>query len=43
LVKLERSGETGASPQYSTTERFLKLFGLETLEALPRAEELEKA
>lgn len=43
LVKLERSAEGGKSPQYSTTERFLKLFGLESLEALPRAEELEKA
>jgi segregation and condensation protein B len=43
LVKLERAGEGGKSPQYSTTERFLKLFGLESLEALPRAEELEKA
>jgi segregation and condensation protein B len=41
LVKLERC-ETG-SPQYSTTERFLKLFGLENLEALPRAEELGRA
>ena len=37
LVKLERAGEGGKSPQYSTTERFLKLFGLESLEALPRA------
>jgi segregation and condensation protein B len=43
LVKLERSSESGVPPLYSTTERFLKLFGLETLEALPRAEELEKA
>src|SRR3954453_2452081 len=43
LVKLERSGDSSNSPQYSTTERFLKLFGLESLEALPRAEELEKA
>jgi segregation and condensation protein B len=42
LVKLERSGEGGKSPQYSTTDRFLKLFGLESLEALPRAEELAK-
>jgi len=42
LVKLERAGEVGKSPQYSTTERFLKLFGLESLEALPRAEEVEK-
>jgi chromosome segregation and condensation protein ScpB len=39
-VKLNRA-EAG-STQYSTTERFLKLFGLENLEALPRAEELEK-
>ena len=43
LVKLERPAEGGKSPQYSTTERFLKLFGLESLEALPRSEELEKA
>jgi segregation and condensation protein B len=43
LVKLERPGNGGKSPQYSTTERFLQLFGLESLEALPRAEELEKA
>lgn len=43
LVKLERSAEKGAALQYSTTERFLKLFGLESLEALPRTEELEKA
>ncbi len=40
LVKLERGSES--MPQYSTTERFLKLFGLTNLEALPRAEELEK-
>ena len=43
LVKLERSAEAGAPAQYSTTDRFLKLFGLENLDALPRAEELEKA
>jgi segregation and condensation protein B len=42
LVKLERPDEAGAVPQYSTTARFLKLFGLESLEALPRSEELEK-
>jgi segregation and condensation protein B len=41
LVKLERIEKPG-SPQYSTTERFLKLFGLENLEALPRAEDLER-
>jgi segregation and condensation protein B len=43
LVKLERAGEGGKVTQYSTTERFLKLFGLESLDSLPRAEELEKA
>jgi segregation and condensation protein B len=42
LVKLDRPNESGKSPQFSTTDRFLKLFGLENLEALPRAEELEK-
>jgi segregation and condensation protein B len=41
LVKLERPAE-GGEPAYSTTERFLKLFGLEALEALPRSEELER-
>ena len=42
LVCLERSPGSGQSPRYSTTERFLKLFGLENLGALPRSEELEK-
>jgi segregation and condensation protein B len=41
LVRLDRS-EPGAPPRYTTTERFLKLFGLESLGALPRSEELEK-
>jgi segregation and condensation protein B len=43
LVKMERPAEGNAVPHYSTTERFLRLFGLENLEALPRAEELERA
>jgi segregation and condensation protein B len=43
LVRLERPGEKGAAPQYWTTERFLRLYGLENLSALPRTEELEKA
>ncbi|HEX5471953.1 MAG TPA: SMC-Scp complex subunit ScpB [Lacipirellulaceae bacterium] len=43
LVKLERAADDIGKPQYSTTPRFLKLFGLENLEALPRSEELEKA
>ena len=42
LVRLERPHE-GASPHYRTTQRFLRLFGLETLAALPRSEELERA
>jgi segregation and condensation protein B len=41
LVKLDRS-EADQPPRYSTTERFLQLFGLENLGALPRSEELEK-
>jgi segregation and condensation protein B len=42
LVRLDRAEGTAEPPQYSTTERFLKLFGLDSLEALPRSEELEK-
>jgi segregation and condensation protein B len=42
LVKVERPAEAGAPAQYSTTDRFLSLFGLESLAALPRSEELEK-
>ncbi len=40
IVRLDRPAEAGAQPQYSTTERFLKLFGLENLAALPRSEEV---
>jgi segregation and condensation protein B len=42
LVRLDRPAEAGQPAQYSTTERFLQLFGLENLGALPRSEELEK-
>ena len=42
LVRLDRPEENSDQPTYSTTERFLKLFGLESLDALPRSEELEK-
>jgi segregation and condensation protein B len=42
LVRQDRPKEAGASPSYATTERFLKLFGLENLDSLPRSEELEK-
>lgn len=41
LVRVDRS-EADQAPKYSTTERFLQLFGLENLGALPRSEELEK-
>jgi segregation and condensation protein B len=41
LIRLDRA-ENGAPPRYTTTERFLKLFGLQGLDALPRSEELEK-
>jgi segregation and condensation protein B len=41
LARLDRPAEAGGKPQYSTTPRFLKLFGLERLDALPRSEELE--
>jgi len=42
LVRVDRS-EADPSPKYSTTDRFLQLFGLESLAALPRSEELEQA
>ncbi|MCI0334217.1 MAG: SMC-Scp complex subunit ScpB [Planctomycetes bacterium] len=40
IVRLDRPAEAGAKPRYSTTERFLKLFRLESLAALPRSEEV---
>ena len=43
LVRLDRPNDSPGRPQYATTERFLRLFGLENLAALPRSEELEKA
>jgi segregation and condensation protein B len=43
LVRLERPAEKGAAPRYWTTDRFLRLYGLESLSALPRTDELEKA
>jgi segregation and condensation protein B len=41
LVKVDRS-EKGEAARYSTSDRFLKLFGLENIEALPRVEEMDK-
>ncbi len=42
LVSLDR-GQANGSTQYATTERFLSLFGIENLAALPRSEEIDKA
>jgi len=42
LLRIDRPAEPGGKRQYSTTDRFLKMFGLESLNALPRSEELEK-
>jgi segregation and condensation protein B len=42
LVQIERPAERGGKPTYSTTDRFLRLFGLESVAELPRGEELEK-
>jgi segregation and condensation protein B len=42
LVRVERPAERGEAPHYSTTDRFLRLLGLETAAAMPRNEELEK-
>jgi segregation and condensation protein B len=43
LVRLEQAQTAGEAACYWTTDRFLRLFGLENLAALPRSEELEKA
>jgi segregation and condensation protein B len=42
LVQVEPQAERGQPARYATTDRFLRLFGLETVAALPRNEELEK-
>jgi segregation and condensation protein B len=43
LVRLEHGQDAGQAARYWTTDRFLRLFGLENLAALPRSEELEDA
>jgi segregation and condensation protein B len=43
LLRLERAQDRATPPTYRTTDRFLQLFGLESLSVLPRSEELEKA
>ena len=42
LVRVDRPADAPHVPRYSTTDRFLRLFGLESVAALPRSEELEK-
>jgi segregation and condensation protein B len=42
LVCVQRSDDRSSPPHFSTTERFLRVFGLEGVEDLPRNEELEK-
>jgi segregation and condensation protein B len=41
LLRMERTEEKPRKTLYSTTDRFLKLFGLETLADLPQSEDLE--
>ena len=39
LLRIERPDPKRRTPNYHTTERFLKLFGLQSLDDLPRSEE----
>jgi segregation and condensation protein B len=41
LLRIERDADKPRKPQYYTTDRFLELFGLESLEELPQAEDVE--
>ena len=42
LLAVERDPASPRAPRYRTTARFLELFGLESLEDLPRSQEMEK-
>ncbi|MEX0937394.1 MAG: SMC-Scp complex subunit ScpB [Pirellulales bacterium] len=42
LAKIERPAEQPRKPIYRTTDRFLRLFGLDSLDDLPRSEDLDK-
>lgn len=42
LLRIERDPEAPRTPRYHTTARFLELFGLESLDDLPRSQEIEK-
>jgi segregation and condensation protein B len=43
LVRMDQPADRGGKPSYATTDRFLRLFGLESVAALPRSEELDKS
>jgi segregation and condensation protein B len=43
LVRLERPADRPKQPYYVTTDRFLKVFQLATIEQLPQAQEFEAA
>ena len=42
LLRIERLPGKRRTVQYFTTERFLKLYGLETLADLPQSEEVDR-
>jgi segregation and condensation protein B len=42
LLRIQRSENKRHTPHYYTTDRFLRLFNLETLDDLPRSEETPK-
>jgi segregation and condensation protein B len=42
LLRIERDPDAPRAPKYSTTPRFLELFGLESLADLPRSQELDR-
>jgi len=42
LLRIERSRDKNRKAYYYTTERFLALFGLESLDDLPKTEDIEK-
>jgi segregation and condensation protein B len=43
LLRLERDADRPRQARYSTTDRFLELFGLSSLDDLPRSSDLEEA
>ena len=43
LLRIERASEKPRTVHYFTTDRFLKLFGMKSIEDLPHGQELERA